>query len=100
MAARNILSWVSWNQQNLQVCPRHSDTLATTLPLLTDSLAPISQLCGKLAAEGNVVIAMEHRDGTAPATIYPVDGKVEAHHYIKVDELECVFSCSLSFSED
>ena len=64
------------------------------------SPAPISQLCGKLAAEGNVVIAMEHRDGTAPATIYPVDGKVEAHHYIKVEELECVFACLFSYSEN
>ncbi|KIM29538.1 hypothetical protein M408DRAFT_328785 [Serendipita vermifera MAFF 305830] len=31
---------------------------------------------------------MEHRDGTAPATTYAIDGKVSPHHYIKVEELD------------
>lgn len=94
MAARNLLTWVSWNKQDLQVCLRTLE-YAHHSSVIDYPLALNSQLCGKLAAEGNVVIAMEHRDGTAPATIYPVDGKVESHHYIKVEELEYVFTCSL-----
>jgi hypothetical protein len=69
---------------------RHTGVSPAAHRFATDNPSPRahSQLCGKLAAEGNVVIAIEHRDGTAPATIHPIDGKAEAHHYIKVEELD------------
>jgi hypothetical protein len=49
-----------------------------------------------LAAEGNVVIAMEHRDGTAPVTIHPVDGISSTHVYLKTEELEYASICCLT----
>jgi hypothetical protein len=54
-----------------------------------------SQLCGKLAAEGNIVIAMEHRDGTGPATTYALDGTISSHYYIKVENLVSVFMANI-----
>ncbi|KAG8789436.1 hypothetical protein FRC15_008293 [Serendipita sp. 397] len=47
-----------------------------------------SQLCSKLAAEGHIVIAMEHRDGTSPACTYPVDGESSSHYYLKPEALD------------
>ena len=49
-----------------------------------------SQYCSALASEGNIVLAVEHRDGSGPAVLLPgEDGKdPEILHYVKHDELE------------
>jgi alpha-beta hydrolase superfamily lysophospholipase len=43
-----------------------------------------SQICTRLAAEGNVVLAIEHRDGTAPA-----DG--QGRFYTRETDVQYVF---------
>lgn len=50
-----------------------------------------SQYCASLAAAGNVVLAVEHRDGSGPAVLNPsrdgVDKSGETMLYLSVDEL-------------
>jgi len=51
-----------------------------------------SHLCSRLAASGMVVLAIEHRDGSAPACFpraWNEDGKTEPRvvHYLKVKDV-------------
>jgi len=60
----------------------------------TSSKAPAndihdSQICGKLASEGRMVIAMEHHDGSGPAfALYSTDGDTRHRFYVRDDILE------------
>jgi len=47
-----------------------------------------SQFCGRLASEGYVVIALEHRDGTSPAVVVRTeDGDTTTKHYLKPENI-------------
>jgi platelet-activating factor acetylhydrolase len=50
-----------------------------------------SNYCAALAASGNVVLAIEHRDGSGPAVLNPTeDGKGELMTYLSMEDLTYV----------
>ena len=48
-----------------------------------------SQICGKLASESKIVVAMEHHDGSAPAfASFSTNGDIRHRFYVRDDILE------------
>ncbi|CAG7848628.1 SubName: Full=Uncharacterized protein {ECO:0000313/EMBL:CCA70463.1} [Serendipita indica DSM 11827] len=70
----------------------HPDGAEWPLVIFSHGLAgtrtTYSQICSRIAAQGYVVLAIEHRDGTGPSSIYPIDGKRGPHYYLNVQNLD------------
>ena len=62
MAFSYIFSWPGWYQNRIQVW-----TIRSVFRYYYLIFVHCSQICSRIASSGRVVLAIEHRDGTAPA---------------------------------
>lgn len=80
LASSDLLSWDGGIEDYLQA----SESLIRSASIYTQG----SQICGKLASEGRIVIAMDHHDGSGPAfAFFSTDGDVRHRFYVRDDIL-------------